>query len=545
MGLAVKGLSSRSARRVRALVPLVLVAAGTTVVASPSRADTSPDPGLPATVSADALPTWQINGVVWSQVTVGNIVYATGRFTKARPPGVSTGSSQEVAANNIFAYDITTGRRVASFSHSLSAQGMKIAASPDGSRVYVSGDFTKVDGLVREHVAAFDTATGSLVSTFRPSFNNQVRGLAVSDSTVYAGGNFSTANGRPRARLAALDPSGALTSWSPSADGLVRTMVLSPDGTRLIVGGAFTHLNGNPSYGMGSLSVATGDQMPWAANLTIRDATSNAAITSLRADGSQIYGSGYAYGAGNFEGTFAADPDTGRIIWVNDCHGDTYDVLPVGQVLYSVSHAHVCRWIGGFPETTPRTWHRALASPTFVRGVNTGPDNYGWNYAGLPAALHLQWYPTVNSGSFTGQHQGAWSLAGNSDYVALGGEFPSVNGTRQQGLVRFARAGLAPNKRGMESPSLGLSASSPAPGTAHLSWSSQWDMDNETLRYDVYRDGATYPVGSSTQRSSFYRRPSMSFNDLGVATGDHRYQVVVHDPFGNQTRSVNVPVNVQ
>ena len=37
-----------------------------------------------------------------------------------------------------------------------------ITASPDGSRVYVGGDFTAVDGAARGHVAAFDTATGAL-----------------------------------------------------------------------------------------------------------------------------------------------------------------------------------------------------------------------------------------------------------------------------------------------------------------------------------------------------------------------------------------------
>src|SRR4051794_17692179 len=40
-----------------------------------ARADTAPAPGSPATVSADPLPTVQIDGVVWAQATVGNTVY--------------------------------------------------------------------------------------------------------------------------------------------------------------------------------------------------------------------------------------------------------------------------------------------------------------------------------------------------------------------------------------------------------------------------------------------------------------------------------------
>ena len=90
-----------------------LAVAGLVTAAPAAHADTAPAAGTPATVSADALPTWQINGVVWSQVLVGNTVYATGSFTKARPPGVAAGGAGEIDAANIFAYDIRTGNPVA------------------------------------------------------------------------------------------------------------------------------------------------------------------------------------------------------------------------------------------------------------------------------------------------------------------------------------------------------------------------------------------------------------------------------------------------
>lgn len=85
------------------------------------------DPPLPDTVSADALPTWQVNGVVWSSVIVGTTAYVTGSFSKARPPGAAPGDPAEVAAANIFAFDVTTGLPVA-FPHSLNAQGLVVRA---------------------------------------------------------------------------------------------------------------------------------------------------------------------------------------------------------------------------------------------------------------------------------------------------------------------------------------------------------------------------------------------------------------------------------
>ena len=54
--------------------------------ADSARADTAPPvPTTPATVSADSLPTVQIDGIVWSQAVVGNTVYAGGSFANARP----------------------------------------------------------------------------------------------------------------------------------------------------------------------------------------------------------------------------------------------------------------------------------------------------------------------------------------------------------------------------------------------------------------------------------------------------------------------------
>jgi hypothetical protein len=535
-----------------ALIASACVLAVCTVSGQSATADTKPPSGTPNTVSADVLPTWQINGVVKFQVIVNNIVYATGRFTKARPPGVAAGGAGERAAKNIFAYDIRTGKRVAAFNHSLNAQGLSISRSPDGKRVYVGGDFTKVDGHVHNHIAAFDTKTKKLVSSFRASADRHVQAIAVSPTRVYFGGPFLHANGQARNRLAAVGPGGRLSPWKATAnDHTVRAMVVSPDRSRLIVGGSFTKLNGQAATGMGSLSVSKGAVMPWAANQTIQDSSSNGAIISLRKDGSQIYGSGYSFGSGaNFEGTFAANPTTGHLNWVNDCHGDTYDVLPLKKVLYSVGHAHDCSVIGEFPETSPVTTHHALASWTTPHGGTNSADSRGgaWNnYIGKPVAQHLQWFPALTPGSFTGQNQAAWSLVGNTRYIALGGEFPTADGHAQQGLVRYAMPSIAPNKRG-STRDFGLSGSSPAPGQAHLSWTSVWDPDNNALTYRVYRkqSGRWVQLGSAIHgNSTFWQRPNLTYDDKdGVQGGQKTYHVTSTDPYGNTRTSDSVTVSV-
>ena len=65
-------------------------------VARPDAADAEVPPVLDtdsSLVTADALPTVQVNGVVWDQTIVGNTVYVVGNFTQARPAGAATAAA--------------------------------------------------------------------------------------------------------------------------------------------------------------------------------------------------------------------------------------------------------------------------------------------------------------------------------------------------------------------------------------------------------------------------------------------------------------------
>ena len=320
-------------------------------------------------------------------------------------------------------------------------------------------------------------------------------------------------------------------------------MVLAPDSSRVIVGGSFTSLTGTPAYGMGSVDAATGAVLPWAANQAIRSAGKEGAITSLRTDGTQIFGTGYSFeiATANFEGTFAADPTTGNITTVNACHGDSYDVLPLGQVMYTVGHVHDCTPIGSFPDTNPRVrWQHALAFTIAPTTTNVGPDSYGWNFDGQPASTLLHWFPSMPAGTYTGQGQAAWSMAGNSQYVVMGGEFPKVNGVAQQGLTRMAVTSLAHQQAWSElhhqpqPPVPATTAASFAAGSARVSFGTAWDYDNESLTYEVLRDNAATPVYTTQIKSNFWTLPTGGFNDTGLAPGStHSYQVRINDAAGN------------
>ncbi|MCW2527025.1 MAG: hypothetical protein JWM76_1885 [Pseudonocardiales bacterium] len=506
---------------------------------APAAADTAPASGVPETVSADVLPTVQINGVVWSSVTVGNTVYAAGEFTSARPAGSPAGTN-ETPRGGLLAFDITTGNLITSFNHTLNAAGRIIVASPDGSRIYVGGDFTTVDGQSHGHIVAIDTATGALATAFGATVDQTVLGLTATNSTVYAGGAFATANATPRTRLAAFSAStGALTGWAPTADnGTVTAMVVSPDQSRVVVAGRFSTLNGAARYGIGAVDSSGGALTAWNSAFPIRDAGDNSSITSLTADANQIYATGYVFGAGgNFEGTAGFDAG-GTLNWMDSCHGDHYSAFATNGVLYSASHAHDCSDVGGWEDTTPRTWYRGMANTSAATPGCTLAHNNNSSYTdffGQPCAQLLDWYPDFAVGTYTGAAQGPWSVTGNNKYIVMGGEFPTVNKVAQNGLVRFAIKSIAPNKVApIANASLIPVVTSTRPNTATASWTGTWDRDNEYLTYRVFRDGGTTPIASLTKPSTFWNLPAMSFTDTGVVGGtSHTYRLNVVDPSGN------------
>ncbi len=510
--------------------------------ASPARADTVPiDSSEPASVSGDGLPTTQIDGVAWSQVIIGDTVYVGGKFTTARPAGSPAGTNT-VPRSNLLAYNVVTGELVPSFAPVVNGEVRVVTASPDGSRLYIGGLFTSVDGVARYRLAAFDTATGALSKSFTPGTNYTVNSIVASNDTVWFGGGFSSVSTQVRNGAAAVSSAtGALLPWAPDvAGGRVQGIVLSPDGTKIAMGGTFTSVNGDSvnAYGLGMVA-STGTaktNLPFAATNVIKNGGSNGGITSLYGNADGIYGTGYDFGAGaNFEGAFRASWADGSIVWLEDCHGDTYSVFPVGGLAYTAGHAHMCSNVGAFPETSPRTHHRALAFTTAATGTVT--RNAGTNYAnfeGNPAPTQANWFPDFNTGIITGQSQGPWNVSGDGRYVVYGGEFTRVNYKAQQGLVRFAVKSLAPNKVGpaVTGAAFVPTATARSAGSVTLAWPANWDIDNELLTYRVMRDGVA--VGEFTAASRFWKRPTLTYVDTGLIPGQtYSYSVTAIDQWGN------------
>lgn len=564
-------INSASGRRPLALLTTIALVVAGLALAQPSvaSADTPLLPGpapieqrSASTVTSDPLPTVQIDsGVVWAQVIIGNTVFAGGSFSNARPAGAAAGTNL-MPRSNLLAYDLSTGVAT-SFAPTINGQIKAVAASPDGTRLYVGGTFTQVNGQMRYNFAAFDTATGALLTTYKPAVGGSyVNAIVATNTTVYVAGLIGAGNSVTRKNFAAFTAStGALLGWAPTSDLQIDAMVLNPTGDKIIAGGRFSQINGVSQRGLAALDPTSGALVPWLAPQTVINGWGDgiyrgkAGIYSLATDANSVYGTGWVYAditVGNLEGTFSAASSSGAIQWIADCHGDHYGVYSDGTNVYTASHQHACESMGGAPQSDPAsanlrhtTAYTAAAKGTLSRSPEVSSIYADWS--GYPAPAAINWYPDWVTGTGSGQGQAAWTITGNGTYIVVGGEFPYVNGKLQQGIVRFSNKPLGGPKNGprWSGSNWQAVARSNSTGTVRVSIPSNWDRDDLTLTYKLYRNGTAAALQTIAAKATFWNRPTLAFVDTGQTPGSTQtYRLTATDPDGNSVNSNPVTVTV-
>lgn len=511
----------RSRRFSAALV--LSTAAGLGVVALP------PQPAAavtaPVAFTADDLPTWQTNGIVWALAQAHGTVFAGGTFSQVRPPEGASGTAQD--AVNFVALDAASGAptscRLSFTVGSGTATVRALAVSPDQKTLYAGGYFGAVNGTQVSSLAAIDIATCTPRADFHPSVSATVRALAVTDDTVYLGGDFSAVGGSAHARYAAVDArSGAVEPFQADVDEPGRAVAVSPDGKNVILGGDFFTVNGANSHALAVVDATTGANVRTYPGFI----ETNSVVKALDTDATGFYTGNEGTGGGVFDGRIALDLSTLDQRWRDTCLGATQAVTSYQDVLYSASHAHDCSSVGEFPDGRR---HHLLAEPT------TGTNKLGW-------------FPDTNDGLGEGIGPRAMVVSETADnkYMWVGGEFTTVNGSAAQGLTRFA---ASPDTGAPTVPSVGADAVKPT--ETHVRWRASLDTDDTKLTYKVYRNGGSTPVYTVDGDSVEWSRPQMSFIDKNVTAGStYNYRVTASDGAGNTSAlsaaaTVTVPVSAQ
>ncbi|MFE9258016.1 DNRLRE domain-containing protein [Streptomyces sp. NPDC006879] len=510
----------RSYRGVTGALALCLATAGLGAATAPPASAITP----PVAFTADELPTWQTNGVVWALAATGDTVFAGGTFSALRPPAGTPGSDRP--AVNFASFDAATG---APGSCSLSftvgsgtATVRALALSPDHKTLYAGGYFGAVNGMPVSSMTAIDVPTCQPKSDFRPSFPATVRALAVTADTVYAAGDFPTVAGQTRQRFAAVNAAnGALLPFTANADEPGRAVEVTPDGGHVLLGGDFFTVNGVQSHALAVVDATSG---ALAKSYTSGFIPTNSVVKDIATDETGFYTANEGTGGGVFDGRIALDLDDFNQRWRDTCLGATQAVLPYRQVLYSASHAHDCSSVGEFPDGRRR---HLLAQPV----TSTGK---------------LGWFPDTNDGIGEGIGPRVMTVGSKTgiDYLWVGGEFTTVNGGPQQGLTRFASTG---DTGAPTVPS--ASAEAFQPGEVQVRWRTSYDLDDSLLTYRIYRNGSATPIGTVQADSLEFLRPQASWVDTSAAAGQtYTYRVTASDAAGNTsalsaTSTVPVPTS--
>ena len=384
------GRHQRLMRHSAAASAFAVVLAGVVVtMATPAAADTSPPSGTPATVSADALPT-----VADQRRRLGpghrrqhrlrdrqlhqGAAAGCGRRRARRGRGRQHPRLRHHAPGNLISLVQPHPERA----------GPGITASPDGCR-----DLRRRRLHHRRRPAP---ATTSPRSTPRPArwsrrSRRRSRGQVRGDRRDQQHGLrrwqlLQRRRRRPhpsrgvRRRPTARCCPGRRRPTTARSDA----MVLTPDRLTVIVGGPFTTLNGTVvRTAWAAVDATTGAILPWAANQIIQDCRHHGAHHRPDDRRHQIYGTGYAFGAG---------AQLRRHLRRRPVHrrDQLAQRLPRRHLRQSTrsarsstasSHAHDCTTDRRLPGHQPAdsTGSTRSRQTTYAPPANTGPDTYGWN----------------------------------------------------------------------------------------------------------------------------------------------------------------------
>ncbi len=261
---------------------------------------------------------------------------------------------------------IPTGTLVFSTNIGTGANGPVYALHAANTNLFIGGAFTQLSGASRNRLASFSTTSGTL-SSFNSTGgpNDTVYAIAFTSSAssagspLFVGGAFTQVGTTAQPGLAAFDSFGALLPGL-TATGTVRSLLVDSTSPRLIVGGDFTALAGQPCSRLGRLTRSS-TSSTWSFDAAYASAAApDGPVTALAVtpDGKTLVGGSFSQ-LGD-----ALRPGVARL------YG------PAGASPPSAPHAPI---VGGATDTKLVTLYTAGASYVLGYKIDRSPDGVnGW-----------------------------------------------------------------------------------------------------------------------------------------------------------------------
>lgn len=209
-----------------------------------------------------------MDGDVFTMARVGNTIVVGGTFTRVR----NAGSSTDLPRRNLFAFDAFTGQVSTTFAPNPNDRVYTLEPASDGASVYVGGAFTSVTSggasLAVSRLYKASVATGNRVAAFQPgTINGQVRDVSVTGNRLWVAGKFTHLQGQPSRGLGTLDAtSGArdpyytavLAGVHRGTTTNVQKIATDPGNGRLVAIGNFDTVNGAKRHQFAVFDIAGG-----------------------------------------------------------------------------------------------------------------------------------------------------------------------------------------------------------------------------------------------------------------------------------------------
>jgi hypothetical protein len=501
----------------------------------------NPDP-------ADWTPQIQ-DGQVNAIVQLGTKVVVGGTFTTVR----RAGTSQDLARNYLFAFDMHTGVIDPNFVPQLNNAVLALAPGPDGASVFVGGEFGTVNGVTYRNLVRLRLSDAQPLATFKANANSRVQDLELNHGWLYVSGKFTQIKSVARAGLARVDPGTGNVDPNldmPFTDPVQGTMGVpeidvSADGSKLVAIGAFGKVVGQERVQIAVADVGatpatlsswqTSDYpilAPGSTTAWCSTAFKNTYMRSVKIspDGSYfIVGTTGAYRANRLCDTVArwdlnATGPGQHPTWVNWSGGDTtWSVGVTGTAVYVGGHF---RW-----------WNNPY------RGDNAGPGavaREGIAVLDPLTGLPFSWNPGHERGvgifALPSTPDGLWA---GSDTDHTGGEFhqkltfypvqggvappPTVTYPLPGGLYNMDQSTGALNRRSYDLSTFGSMTSVPGVnwGTARGAFAVNGRLyygQSDGWLYARPFDGTSFGSQSQVNLYGLEVQPSSSFTIPGTTT---------------------------
>jgi hypothetical protein len=308
-----------------------------------------PTPAANSTPGPDTknpISSWGVDGLGYTSVVIGNIVYVGGSFTHAVSP-----SGAKIVRTNLAAFCVANGAPPTGWVANV--DGPVYALTTDGTNLFVGGNFSHLNGVAVNHLVKLSAYTGARITSFNPPAipsGKPVYALDYFGGKVYAGGDFSVGSPIVGKKGASFNStSGAFAGWNPNADAAIQALKVSPDGLSVFIGGTFSNVGGQAHNDLARTSTSNGavSSATFGNNANCDPGNPSAVLCghvlsiAVASNSSTIFvstGPSRPKGSGGGNKLYSFSAAGGAPSWQKSFDGDDQAVVVIGSTVYTGFH---------------------------------------------------------------------------------------------------------------------------------------------------------------------------------------------------------------